>query len=127
MLRGYRLDFELMVAIDVAAQRCVAKRFSASRGVRFIVSASSSTDRCKPASTLSGCIENHHSPIPARRKPAERAQIHRFLSCFARRMVVVLRAKRPVKWALLATPRRSEKKLAGSLAETSGFEPMVAV
>jgi len=44
-----------------------------------------------------------------------------------RRMVVVLRAEEPIKWPLCATHACPERKFAGSLAESIGFEPTVAV
>ena len=43
------------------------------------------------------------------------------------RLVVVSRAKKPVKWALFAMLAPLEKKLSGSLADRAGFEPAVAV
>ena len=42
-------------------------------------------------------------------------------------MVVVFGAKTPAYWASFATTRRPERKLSGSLAESTGFEPEVAV
>jgi hypothetical protein len=44
-----------------------------------------------------------------------------------RRMVVVLRAERPVKWASFVTHTRPERKFAASLAGRQTFEPEVAV
>jgi hypothetical protein len=63
----------------------------------------------------------------ARRKHAESARIDQSLSRIVRRMVVVLHAREPAKWAFFSTHRRPEKKLSGSLAEQPGFEPVVAI
>jgi hypothetical protein len=73
------------------------------------------------------CIGNDHSAILARRKRAESRCIGRIERPVVRRMVVVLRAKEPLKWASFATHLRPEKKFAGSLADRAGFEPAVAV
>jgi hypothetical protein len=83
--------------------------------------------RYKPASILSRCIENHHSPISARRKRAERAQTRRFLSRFCAPGGGGFAREKALEWALLATCRRPEKKLADSLAAQARFEPAVAV
>ncbi len=65
---AYRSSFDLAVAIDVALQRCGAKRFSTSRHVRFFARAYSSSVRCKWACILAVCIRNNHSPIMAPEK-----------------------------------------------------------
>jgi hypothetical protein len=62
----------------------------------------------------------------ARRKRAESARIDQILRRIVRRIVVVLYAREPAKRAFFATHRRLEKKLSGSLAESTGFEPAVA-
>jgi hypothetical protein len=72
-LAAYQARFELMMAIDVALQRCFAKRFSNSGSVRSVRRQFHSTVRCKRARVLRMCIGNHHSTIMARRKHAESA------------------------------------------------------
>lgn len=83
--------------------------------------------RCKWATILSTCIENHHSQKCAQRKRAECRRIVRNSSRFVRRMVVVSRAKMPAKRASFESRQPLEKKLSGSLADRAGFEPAVAV
>jgi hypothetical protein len=73
--------------------------------------------RCRRANVLSMCIGNNHSPIMARRKRAGSARTDRIWSRIVRRMVVVLRAGRPVKWASFARHARQERKFAASLAD----------
>jgi hypothetical protein len=82
--------------------------------------------RCKQVNALSMCIGNNHSTIVARRKRAESARSDRIWSRIVRRMVVVLWADGPAKWASSATHARPERKFADSLAEQQGFEPAVA-
>ena len=65
--------------------------------------------------------------LMARRKRTESPWMGRNESRFVRRMVVVLRTTEPVKWTSFATHSRPENKLSGSLAESIGFEPTVAV
>ena len=113
---AYRSRFELTVAIDVAVQRCGAKRFSTSRHVRFFARAYSSLVRCKWSGILVMCIGNNHSPIMARRNRAESARTGRIWSRIVRRMVVVFRANVPGNRASFETRPRPERKFAGSLA-----------
>jgi hypothetical protein len=86
-----------MVAIDVAVQRCTATRFSSSRPVRLVDLA---------------LLEN----VRSKQARAERARTDRNLGQFVRRMVVFSRSKKPVKRALFAKHRGTEKKFAGSVA-----------
>ena len=83
--------------------------------------------RCGQVNALPMCIGNNHSTIMARRKRAESTRTQRIWSRIVRRMVVVLRAEEPMKWAPLATHARAERKFAASLADRAGFEPAVAV
>jgi hypothetical protein len=83
--------------------------------------------RCRQANALPKCIGNNHSPIVARRNRAESARNGRIHGRIVRRMVVVLCAEKPMKWALFKTHARPERKFAASLADRAGFEPAVAV
>jgi hypothetical protein len=115
------------MAINVAAQCCVAKRFSASRRVRLFVRACYSSVCFMWASILGVCIGNNHSPIMARRNRAESARTGRIWSRIVRLIVVVFRANLPRNRPLFETRPRPERKFADSLAGSQTFEPEVAV
>jgi hypothetical protein len=87
---------------------CSATRFSGLRCVRIDRLRSANALRCRWAAALSG---NNHSTIMARRKRAKSLGIGRIERPFVRRMVVVLRTRKPVKWASFATHLYPEKKL----------------
>jgi hypothetical protein len=59
---------------------------------------------------------NDHSTITARRKPVGNARNSRNGRRILSHSVVVLHAKKTVKWALRATRRRMESELSASLA-----------
>ena len=72
--------------------------------------------RCRQAATLSKCIGNNHSTIMARRSQPESARSGLIWIRIVRRMVVVLGAESPVKWAFSATHARLERKFADFMA-----------
>lgn len=113
----------LAVAIHVAARN----HKNLMRRVLCVQQSGREGIRCRPAGILSMSIGNNHSTIMARRKRAENAHTGRIWSRIVQRMVIVLRAEKPMKWALFATHARPERKFAASLADRSGFEPVVAV
>ena len=119
---AYQSGFEMMVAIDVAVQRCVATRFSSSRLVRLSDLAFLENVPCKQANVSSMCIGNNHCRIMARRKPAGSARIDRTLSRIVRRMVVVLSANVPGKRASFAMRSVSDHQVT-----VMGEVPLAAV
>ena len=124
---AYHSESELAVEIYVAVRRCIAKRFSTSRGVRFVIQGRRCSVRCKWANISVVCIGNNHSPIMARRNRVESARTGRIWARIVQRVVVVFRANMPGNQVSFETRPRPERKFAGSLADRAGFEPAVAV